>query len=84
MLRQCCTRRPRDTLLAAVWCGFRKPVDVGSLLRFKSHVVDVTYKQQQQQQQGAMEAHIAVEVAAVISQPEQREITHTNTFRCGQ
>lgn len=74
---------------------FRKPVDVGSLLRFKSHVVDMQYKpastqqqragqQQQQQQQGEAEeeeAHIAVEVAAVISQPEQRDTTHTNTFR---
>jgi hypothetical protein len=36
---------------------------------------------QQQQQQGAEEAHIAVEVAAVISHPEQRDTTHTNTFR---
>jgi hypothetical protein len=65
----------------------RKPVDVGSLLRFKSHVVDVVYKPVQHKagssQQGASseEAHIAVEVAAVISHPEQRDTTHTNTFR---
>lgn len=62
--------------------GCRKPVDVGSLLRFKSHVVDVQYKPASKQQQGEEEAHIAVEVAAVISQPEQRDTTHTNSFRC--
>lgn len=63
--------------------GCRKPVDVGSLLRFKSHVVDVQYKPaSKQQQQGEEEAHIAVEVAAVISHPEQRDTTHTNSFRC--
>lgn len=62
-------------------------MDVGSLLRFKSHVVDVVYKPVQHKagssQQGASseEAHIAVEVAAVISHPEQRDTTHTNTFR---
>jgi hypothetical protein len=82
----------------------RNPVDVGSLLRFKSHVVHVSYHAapaaaaapadsaaaaadsaaaatptQQQQQQRV--AHVAVEVQAVVSQPEQKETTHTNTFR---
>lgn len=65
-------------------------MDVGSLLRFKSHVVDVAYKpcsrrvggqQHQHHQQRLEEAHIAVEVAAVITHPEQRNTTHTNTFR---
>ncbi|WIA23382.1 hypothetical protein OEZ85_000142 [Tetradesmus obliquus] len=100
---------------------FRNPVDVGSLLRFKSHVVHVSYhpapaaaaaaapaegaaacaasaesaqpaaaaaaaaaatkQQQQQQQQQQRVAHVAVEVEAVVSQPEQKETTHTNTFR---
>jgi hypothetical protein len=88
----------------------RNPVDVGSLLRFKSHVVHVSYhpapaaaaaaatpaaaesghpaaaaaaadKQQQQQQQQQRVAHVAVEVEAVVSQPEHKETTHTNTFR---
>lgn len=58
-------------------------MDVGSLLRFKSHVVDVQYKPASKpQQRGEEEAHIAVEVAAVVSQPEQRDTTHTNSFRC--
>jgi hypothetical protein len=77
-----CTAVNIDTVLVC-----RKPVDVGSLLRFKSHVVDVVYKPVQHKagsgQHGAPveEAHIAVEVAAVISHPEQRDTTHTNTFR---
>lgn len=92
---------------------FRNPVDVGSLLRFKSHVVHVSYhpaaaaaapaegtaagtasaesaqpaaaaaatEEQQQQPQQQRVAHVAVEVEAVVSQPEQKETTHTNTFR---
>jgi hypothetical protein len=76
-------------------------------LRFKSHVVHVSYHpvpaaiaaaaapeegaaaaepaaaatEQQQQQQQQRVAHVAVEVEAVVSQPEQKETTHTNTFR---
>jgi hypothetical protein len=64
------------------------------LLRFRSEVVDVTYHSVQQQhleqqdqqlqdpkQQQLEEAHVVVEVAAVVSQPEQLDTTHTNTFR---
>jgi len=49
-------------------------VSVGSLLRFTSHVIDVTYT-------GVKEAQVAVEVLAVVSEPEARLTTHTNTFR---
>eukprot|EP00775_Hariotina_reticulata_P006239 gene6239-6476_t len=53
---------------------FRNPVSVGSLLRFQSHVIDVTYTTVE-------EAQVAVEVLAVVSEPEGRITTHTNTFR---
>lgn len=49
-------------------------MDVGSLLRFKSYVVDVSYPK-------PGHAQIAVEVEAVVSQPEQKTTKHTNRFR---
>lgn len=63
-------------------------MDIGSLLRFTSYVVDVTYEDQQQtqQQQDQQQQHhalVAVEVRAVVSKPEEKQTTHTNTFRCG-
>lgn len=69
---------------------------MGSLLRLRSHVVDVSYVQdtttpshslrgggdaKDGEQSGGVIAHVAVEVEAVVSQPEQRRSTHTNTFR---
>lgn len=104
---QCAVAKTTCMCVCVFWtrlllcCLCRKPVDVGSLLRFKSHVVDVQYQlsqqspaaavpgeqlppeQDQQQHEQQREALVVVEVAAVVSQPERKGTTHTNTFRWG-
>jgi len=73
----------RPTCVRVDDISFRRPVDVGDLLRFHSYVIDVHQEAVSSEDDEAnTRPHlVTVDVEAVVSQPEQRTSVPTNNFR---